>query len=270
MIAEIFQYQFLRYAFVATVLVAVTTGFFSSVVVLKKMEFIGEGVAHAVFGGIAVGLFWEINDLLVALLTALLFAFFIAVFSSKKLLTENNLIGIFMPVFMSVGIILLSFIDHFVPDILGLLFGNILLINVRDIYLLISVTVFTLVFFLFFRKEILYYCFDEQMARLLKVPVKMLHFILLIGLTITIVSAIKIAGTILVTAFLVFPAVISRFYAGRLSTMLIMSVSVNLLAGLSGLFLSIRFDVPPGPIMVLILFVIFVFSYCVIRRQAAD
>jgi len=261
LLTDFFQYQFLQYAFVATVFVAILTGLFSSIVVLKRMEFIGEGVAHAVFGGIAAGLFFGLSDMITALATAIVFAFFIALFSSRRLLTENNLIGIFMPVFMSLGVILLSFIDEFVPDILGLLFGNILLISLVDIYILVIVTFLAGLLFLFYRKEILYYCYDEQVARLLNVRVKIIHFLLLVGLAVTIVSAIKIAGTILVTAFLVFPAVVARFYARNFSLMLILSVACNLIAGLSGLLLSTYFDLPPGPVMVLFLFVLFLISY---------
>lgn len=256
-IKDIIEYSFLRNAIFAAILVSALTGLFSSVVVLRKIEFIGDGAAHATFGGIAFGLLLGTNYVFMAAITAVVFAVAVSYFTRKNKLSESSVIGMLLPLSMSLGVIALSFVKGYTPDIMGLFFGNILMVTPDDVRMLLLAVIAAIVFFTVFYREILYYSYDEGMAKHYGVPVGFIHYGVLIGISLSVVSSVKIAGIILVTAFLVIPAVTSKLVARSFRSMIVISVSMAVVASVIGIFISYVFDMPPGPVIVIVLFLEF-------------
>ncbi len=271
LIADLFRYEFLRNALIAAVMVSTVTGLFSNVVVLRKVEFIGDGAAHAAFGGIAFALLFGVNYQLTAMITAAVFAVTIGYFTRKQKISESSVIGMLLPLSMALGVIMLSFITGFTPDITGFLFGNILLVTGEDIWMLLFMNIGAVVFFVLFFRELKYYAFDERMARHYGVPTRFLHYAVLIGISMSVVASVKIVGVILVTAFLVTPAVTSKLIAGRFRSMVMLSVIFGLAATTIGMVTAYWLDIPPGPAIVVLLFVQFLvvfFAGKLLRRSA--
>lgn len=259
-ISDIISYSFLRNAILAAVLVSALTGIFSSVVVLRKIEFIGDGAAHATFGGIAFGLLLGTNYLLMAAVTAVIFAVAVSYFTRKNKLSESSVIGMLLPLSMSLGVIALSFIRGYTPDVMGLFFGNILMVTSEDVWMLLIANVIAWVFFAVFYRELLYYSYDEGMAKHYGVPIGFIHYAVLIGISLSVVGSVKIAGIILVTAFLVIPAVTSKTIAGSFRGMILISLAMAVVASVMGIFVSYVLDMPPGPVIVVMLFMEFLIT----------
>ena len=259
-ISDIISYSFLRNAILAAVLVSALTGIFSSVVVLRKIEFIGDGAAHATFGGIAFGLLLGTNYLLMAAVTAVIFAVAVSYFTRKNKLSESSVIGMLLPLSMSLGVIALSFIRGYTPDVMGLFFGNILMVTSEDVWMLLVANVIAWVFFAVFYRELLYYSYDEGMAKHYGVPIGFIHYGVLIGISLSVVGSVKIAGIILVTAFLVIPAVTSKTIAGSFRGMILISLGMAVVASVMGIFVSYVLDMPPGPVIVVMLFMEFLIT----------
>lgn len=260
-ISDIISYSFLRNAILAAVLVSALTGIFSSVVVLRKIEFIGDGAAHATFGGIAFGLLLGTNYLLMAAVTAVIFAVAVSYFTRKNKLSESSVIGMLLPLSMSLGVIALSFIRGYTPDVMGLFFGNILMVTSEDVWMLLIANVIAWVFFAVFYRELLYYSYDEGMAKHYGVPIGFIHYGVLIGISLSVVGSVKIAGIILVTAFLVIPAVTSKTIAGSFRGMILISLAMAVVASVMGIFVSYVLDMPPGPVIVVMLFMEFLITF---------
>lgn len=256
-IVDIINYEFLRNAIIAAVLVSTLTGLFSSVVVLRKIEFIGDGAAHATFGGIAFGLLLGTNYLVMAGVTAVLFAVTVSYFTRKNKLTESSVIGMLLPLSMALGVIALSFVKGYTPDVMGLFFGNILMVTSSDVWALLIINLIALLFFTLFFRELLYYCYDEEMAKHYGVPVGFIHYGVLIGISLSVVSSVKIAGVILVTAFLVIPGVAAKLIAKTFKGMILLSIAQGLAASVIGMFVSYVLNMPPGPVIVILLFLEF-------------
>lgn len=259
-ISDIISYSFLRNAILAAVLVSALTGIFSSVVVLRKIEFIGDGAAHATFGGIAFGLLLGTNYILMAAITAVIFAVAVSYFTRKNKLSESSVIGMLLPLSMSLGVIALSFIRGYTPDVMGLFFGNILMVTSEDVWMLLIANVIAWVFFAVFYRELLYYSYDEGMAKHYGVPIGFIHYGVLIGISLSVVGSVKIAGIILVTAFLVIPAVTSKTIAGSFRGMILISLAMAVVASVMGIFVSYVLDMPPGPVIVVMLFMEFLIT----------
>ena len=260
-ISDIISYSFLRNAILAAVLVSALTGIFSSVVVLRKIEFIGDGAAHATFGGIAFGLLLGTNYLLMAAVTAVIFAVAVSYFTRKNKLSESSVIGMLLPLSMSLGVIALSFIRGYTPDVMGLFFGNILMVTSEDVWMLLVANVIAWVFFAVFYRELLYYSYDEGMAKHYGVPIGFIHYAVLIGISLSVVGSVKIAGIILVTAFLVIPAVTSKTIARSFRGMILISLGMAVVASVMGIFVSYVLDMPPGPVIVVMLFMEFLITF---------
>lgn len=260
LIREFFSYDFLVNAFIAGLLLAVSTSIYSPIVVLKRMEFIGDGTAHAVFAGLAIAFLLNLDYKPIAILTAIIFGLLIS-FLSQREASENTAVGILLPVFMAFGMVVVSFIKGYTPDIMSYLFGNILLISLEDVYYLLLITSISILLYIFMRKEILYFLADEKTARFFKVPITFIRTTLLIGLALTVVSAVKISGVILVGAFLVIPGTISKIYARKFDHMIFYSLIINITATVIGIIFSYLFDLPPGPTIVLLLFGFYLLSF---------
>ncbi len=265
--SDIFALDFLSLAFIATLLVSFVTGLFSTVVVLRKIEFIGDGVAHAAFGGLALGFLIGVNTRLIAILTAIIFAVVINLFSKKGYLSENSMIGILLPLSMALGIIFLSFVEGYTPDVMSYLFGNILLVSVADIWILAVIAIVSGISFLLFHREILYYSFDETLARHSGINVPLVNFFVLIGVSVSIVASVKIAGIILVTAFLVTPAVIAKRLAKTFKGIVFTAITFSLLSSILGLWGAYEFEISPGPSIVVVLFITFVTVYLITLKR---
>lgn len=254
---ELIEFEFMRNALWGGLLISIVCGGFSTVVVLRKIEFIGDGIAHATFGGVALGLLLGISTNWVALITSVVLAVSISLLSRSKKISENSIIGMFLPLSMALGIVFLSFVRGFVPDVLGFLFGNILFVTRADLHQLIFALLFFIGFFVFFFRGILYYCFDERMSRHFGVPTGWIHLLVLLGLCLTIVNSVKIAGVVLIAAFLVIPGVTAKMMSRSFLQMIILSILISIAGTLSGIITGYFHNLPPGPMIVILLFAFF-------------
>lgn len=256
---EIFEFDFLKIAFLATILASISSALISPIVVYKRMEFIGDGTAHAAFAGLAFGLLFGINYRLMAVLTAIVFSIIISYFTNKSKIHENSAIGMLLPVFMSVGVILLSKSSTYVQDITSYLFGDILLVNISDFYFLMFIITLIIVFLAIFREEILYFLADEKMASFYGVKTSLLRALLLGVISVMVVGIVKISGVILLGALLIIPGLVSKSFAKSYKSVFFISVVYNVLVSIIGFYIAYILDISPGPSIVLTSFTAFVF-----------
>ena len=255
---EILEFEFLRIAFIATILASISSALISPIVVYKKMEFIGDGTAHAAFAGLAFGLVFGMNYRLMAIITAIVFSILISYFTSKGKIHENSAIGMLLPVFMSIGVILLSKSSTYVQDITSYLFGDILLVDLSDVYFLTVIIGMVLLFLLIYREELLYFLADEEMAEFYGVNVSLLRMLLLGVISLVVVGVVKISGVILLGALLIIPGLVSKRIAKSFKSVFMISVVYNIIVSVIGFYIAYVFDLSPGPSIVLTSFLVFI------------
>jgi len=150
---EIISSPFMQKAFLAGILISILTGIISVFIVLRKMSFIGAGISHAAFGGIAIGFFVGLNPLFTAIIYTILVALGIESTSRKGKMTEDVSIGIFYSVSMALGITIISLSKSYNIDLFGYLFGNILAITNGEVLLTLITALTVTVFMVAFLKE---------------------------------------------------------------------------------------------------------------------
>ena len=134
---EILQYPFMQRALIAGVVLALLLAVLGIFVILRKMSFWGDGIAHASLAGIAIGLFAGYNPLITAIIFAVIFALLVYFLERKTSLSSDVIIGILFTASMALGIVLINLKNTYQPDLLSFLFGNILAIKTGELYLMV-------------------------------------------------------------------------------------------------------------------------------------
>ncbi|MCA9772297.1 MAG: metal ABC transporter permease [Myxococcales bacterium] len=273
---DLVEFEFLRRALVAGVIVGATCAVLSVYVVLKKLAFIGQGISHSAFGGVALGLLlfqgtahaaWGINGS--TLVFCLIVALLIAATSRGRQVSEDTAIGIFLSVSMALGVLFVALRKQYSTEVFGYLFGSILAVSPVDLAVIGGLSAVVLLSILAFQKELYFFVFDEEGAQAAGMPVALLHYGLLTLLALTIVVSVKIVGIVLISAYLVIPGATALALARRLPAMMAISVGIGVVSSVAGLVLSNAFDIPSGATIVLTQFALFVAAAAIRAIQSA-
>jgi zinc transport system permease protein len=259
---DFLNYPFMQRAFAGALIISFLAGYYGVFVVQRKMSFLGSGLAHASFGGIALGLLLSIEPIAVALPFAVMVAAGITWLNKESQLSEDTIIGIFFVVSMALGIIFLYLKSDYSADAMTFLFGSILAIEPIDIYTALAVTVLTIFSFPVWKRWA-YATFDRELALTDKIPVHKDDYLLATLIAITIVVSIKLVGIIMISAFLVIPPATARLIAKSFSRMTILSVALGIISSFVGLVVSYLLNVPAGATIILLEAVIFIMAFLV-------
>jgi ABC-type Mn2+/Zn2+ transport system permease subunit len=248
---EIFSFQFMRYALIAGLMVSIMCGAISNFVVLKRLSFLGAGISHAAFGGVALGVLFGTEPLYTGIAFTWVLTMLIGYVSREGHLSEDTAIGIAYVAAMALGTIFLGFARSYNFDVFGYLFGNILGVTATDLIMTAALGVVILLLLGLFRKELVFLAFDEEMAQVVGLPVRFLYYLLLSIMALTVVIAIKVVGIVLVSALLVLPGATSLQLTKNIVPMVGLSIMCGLVSTLSGLYLSYTLNLASGATIVL-------------------
>ncbi len=263
---EILTYGFMQRALAAGALIGIVTAVVGVYVVLRGMSFIGAGIAHASFGGVALGFLLGVNPLLSAVVFCLLVAWGIAGLSISGKIREDTAVGIFFASTMAFGILLIGLMGGYNVELFSYLFGSILAVTPADLWLTVGLGVLVLGVTAAFYKEFLFITFDPEGARVVGLPVRGLHVLLLSLIALTIVISIKVVGIVLVSALIVTPAAAAWQLTNRFHVMMGLSVAFGVLAALGGLMLSYWLNTASGATIVLFATMLFFGAFVVGSR----
>lgn len=256
----ILEYQFLRNAMLAAMLASISCGIIGAYIVARRMVFISGGITHASFGGIGLGYFLGINPLIGALAFSILTALGIRVASRKSLIREDSAIGILWSLGMAIGIIFIFLTPGYAPNLMTYLFGSLLTVSPADLYLMLALSVISLLVFVLFYRVILFVSFDEEYARSHNAPVETVNYLLLILVAMAIVLHIRVAGIILVISYLTIPQTTANLFSKKLSGIIAYSILISFFGSVLGLMASYYFNIPSGATIIFVFVIIFLIA----------
>lgn len=249
---EALQFEFMRNALFAGVLVSIACGMIGSYVVVNRTVFISGGIAHAAYGGIGLGYFLGVDPMMTAIPFSLAAALVMGLIQHRTRQHADTLIGVLWAIGMALGIIFIDLTPGYAADLMSYLFGSILAVPRSSILLMIIINSMILltVYFLYHPLQAL--SFDEEYARVLSIPVEPLY-LLQLGLTaLTVVLTMRIVGLIMVIALLTIPPAISRQFVTKLYQMMIISSALGVGFTLIGLAISYHFNLTSGATIILV------------------
>ncbi len=257
---EILSLPFVQRALLAGALVGIASALLGSFVVIRRMTFIGAGIAHSSFAGVVIGLLVGFDPLISAMIFAVVTGLAIGFFAKNYRIEEESAVGVFFPFSMALGILLLGFIKGYTPNIMGYLFGDILLVGKQEVYLAGLAFVLTILFFSIFFKEMVFSTFDEETSRVIGINVDLVYYLFLFLTAFIIVVSIKIVGIILFSGLLVIPPLISLFFARNMKAYAILSATIGFVSVTAGLILSYFLNLPSGATIITFSFIALLFA----------
>ena len=264
-LAALTDHAFLRTALLAGLLASVGCGVIGSYVVVKRIAFLAGGIAHSVLGGMGAALYYGFDPILGALLAAVVAALIIGVVRLAWRAQEDTLVGSIWAIGMAIGILYIAKTPGYSADLMSYLFGNILLVPPRDLWLMAGLDLGLVLTVALCYRQFLAVSFDEEFARLRGVPVAFFYLLLLCLVAVTVVLLIQVVGLILVIALLTLPAAVAGHWVHSLGGMMAIATLLGAALTSTGLALAYVPDLPAGPTMILLAGAVYVLSAVVSR-----
>jgi zinc transport system permease protein len=264
-LAALTDHAFLRTALLAGLLASVGCGVIGSYVVVKRIAFLAGGIAHSVLGGMGAALYYGFDPILGALLAAVVAALIIGVVRLAWRAQEDTLVGAIWAIGMAIGILYIAKTPGYSADLMSYLFGNILLVPPRDLWLMAGLDLGLVLTVALCYRQFLAVSFDEEFARLRGVPVAFFYLLLLCLVAVTVVLLIQVVGLILVIALLTLPAAVAGHWVHSLGGMMAIATLLGAALTSTGLALAYVPDLPAGPTMILLAGAVYVLSAVVSR-----
>ena len=262
---EALQFEFMRNALFAGLLVSIICGIMGTLVVVNRIVFLSGGIAHAAYGGIGLSFYFGWPFLPVTIGFSLLASMVMAGVSIKAKHRADTIIGVVWALGMAFGIIMIDLTPGYNVDLMSYLFGSILMVPVSDLVIMLVMGLLILCLTAIYYKDLLALSYDEEFAQIRGVPVKGLYFTMIGMLAVTIVMVIQVVGLILVIALLTIPPFIVEKYAKSLVQMMVGSSLLGAVFTISGLWLSYAYNLTSGASIIMVSGIAFLISLFVDR-----
>ena len=271
---SILDYGFLRRAVLAAILMSLTCGLIAPVVVLRRLSFSTDGLAHSSLGGLAIGVIFVTNGASPSLISYLIsFIFTVSVAAGITYLSENNRIdsdtavGVCYVAAFALGVLVLSLREGYSGHLDQFFFGSLLAVNQIECLLLLILSLISFIFVFWNWLSVGKWTFNEEMAHAEGVPVKKLRYFFMFLVVAVVIVSSRVVGVLLVTSMLIVPGAVGSLASRSMFGITIVSIATALVSSLIGLSISNFYDVPPGPVIVLTGFLIFLGTYLTQYRK---
>jgi zinc transport system permease protein len=251
-VLDAFAAPFMQRAFLAGILVGVMTSLLGVLVVLRRAAFFGDAIAHASLAGVAVGVLAGWPPLLAAAGVGVGIALSLHAVEHRSHLALDTILGFILPFFLALGVLILSLVPGYQPELMSFLFGSILTVSPESLWVIGGITLVVGAFFLRFRTRLVFATFDMEAAHLAGIRVGPVLTSYYVVLALVIIASISTVGTILVTALLIIPAATAKLLARSLTQMFLLTPVLGTASVVGGMLGAYYLDLPPGPAIVVL------------------
>ncbi|AGS59555.1 metal ABC transporter permease [Proteus mirabilis] len=256
---EPFQYPFMQRAIIAAVIIGIACAILSCYMVLKGWSLMGDAISHAVLPGVVLAYVTAIPLTIGAFLSGLFCSFATGYLKEHSRIKEDTVMGIVFSGMFAVGLVIFASVDTD-QHLMHILFGNILGITPDVLIQISAICLITITIMLVKQKDFMLYCFDPNQARIVGLPVALLHYGLLSILALTIVASMQAVGIILVVAMLISPGITAYLLTRSFSRMITLAILFSVISSVIGTFISFHIDGATGPSIVLTQAVFFIIA----------
>jgi zinc transport system permease protein len=257
---EALQFDFMRNALIAGVLVSIACGIIGTFVVINRIVFISGGIAHAAYGGIGLGYFFRFSPVVGAIVFSVAAALGMGLVQRKTQQRADTIIAVMWAIGMAVGIILVDLAGGYKADLMSYLFGSILAVPSNELLIMLALDFIIVVLVGLFYKELLAISFDETFATVANVPVDSIYLTLMCTIALTVVMMMRVVGLIMVIALLTMPAAIAGNFVRDMKKMMVLASFFGILFTTAGLWLSYFFNLTSGATIILVAGVAYLLS----------
>lgn len=259
-----FSYPFVRYAFIAGVLISLCAGLLGVVLVLKRYAMIGDGLSHVAFGAMAVAAVLGFAPMTVALPVTVAVAVLLLLAGEKQLIKGDSAIAMLSAGSLAVGYLLLNLFPasdtgSLSGDVCASLFGStsMMTLSNTDVWLCVGLSAAVIGFFVIFYHKIFAVTFDEGFATSSGVCVRAYNFLIAAVSGIVIVLAMKLVGALLISSLIIFPALSAMRVFRSFRSVIVCSAVISVVGSLTGLLIALLMSTPTGASVAVVHIIIF-------------
>lgn len=253
MIEAILKYNFLQNAVYSALMASVVCGIIGTIIIEKNLVMMSGGIAHTSFGGVGLGYYLNIEPIFGALFFALFSSIVIVTIRKKTEVDSDTLIGIMWAMGMSLGILFISFMEGYPPDMSSYLFGDILTVTNMDINIMLILVAFVIFAITALFNQWKAYLFDEEFSYVRGLNTDFYEYFLFILIALTVIVLIRVTGIILIIALLTAPPAMARLFTYDFKKIIFLAIIFGIIFSMSGLWFSYLFNIPSGATIILLI-----------------
>ncbi|MBU8790205.1 metal ABC transporter permease [Oceanobacillus caeni] len=266
MLADFFQYDFLRYTFLTGLLIGIIAPLLGTFIVVRRLSLIADALSHVTLAGISFGLMLE--KLLVISFSPLLGGMIFSVIGSILIERLRSVYKAYqeiaIPIILSGGVglsvIFIALANGFNNDLFNYLFGSVSAVSRSDFLMIVTISIFVVFMVTIFYKELFTLSFDEEHATVSGLHSKTIHLLFIVLTALVIAASIRIVGVLLVSALMTLPVAAAMRIAKGFKQMIGLSILFGELAIIIGLISGYYLNIPPGGTIVMVSILILLIS----------
>jgi len=266
LLADFFQYDFLRYTFLTGLLIGIIAPLLGTFIVVRRLSLIADALSHVTLAGISFGLMLE--KLLVISFSPLLGGMIFSVIGSILIERLRSVYKAYqeiaIPIILSGGVglsvIFIALANGFNNDLFNYLFGSVSAVSKSDFLMIVTISIFVVFMVTIFYKELFTLSFDEEHATVSGLHSKTIHLLFIVLTALVIAASIRIVGVLLVSALMTLPVAAAMRIAKGFKQMIGLSILFGELAIIIGLISGYYLNIPPGGTIVMVSILILLIS----------
>ena len=260
--------DFIIRAFVAGIGLALISGPLGCFIIWRRLSYFGDTIAHSALLGVVIAYAMNFNLIIAVFAVSCFIALSLLFLQKRTNLPDDALLGLLAHSVLAIGLVLLGILSFIRIDLMGLLFGDILSVNLNDVlFVWIGGSIVMIVLILIWR-PLFAATVNLELAKAEGLNPDLANGIFTILIASVIAISIKIVGLLLITGMLIMPAAMARNVSNNPSQMVKLSIIGGLLSVIIGLFSSLQINTPSGPSIITAALVLFCFTLIKIKKYS--
>ena len=266
-LCEYLSYPFIQYALIVGVLIALSSSLLGVILVLKRFSFIGDGLSHVAFGAMAVASVVGLtNNMLIVLPVTVISAVILLKSGQNRKIKGDAAVAMISVGALAFGYLIMNMFSassNVAGDVCSTLFGSVAILTLTklDVWVCIAMSGIVIIFFLLFKNRIFAVAFDENFARTTGMRVELFNLVVAVLTAMIIVLAMKLVGSLLISALIIFPALSSMRMFKTFKSVIISSAVISLICAVFGILVAVLISTPVGSTVVVANIAVFFISF---------
>ena len=255
---EMFSYSFMQRATLVGLLVSLCSSLLGVSLVLRRFSMIGDGLSHVGFGALAIATVFSFSPLIFTIPVVVIAAILILRINEKSKIGSDSAIALISSSSLAIGVMMISYVKGTNTDINNFLFGSLLAVGKNDAYFSIALSLVVLLSYILLYPRLYAVTFDPVFARSASIKADRYTTLLAILSALTIVLGMRMLGSLLISALIIFPCLSAKRVSSTYKGVTILSAAISLAAFMVGITISYQLGTPVGASIVIIHLLVFI------------
>ena len=255
---EMFSYSFMQRAILVGLLVSLCSSLLGVSLVLRRFSMIGDGLSHVGFGALAIATVFSFSPLIFTIPVVVIAAILILRINEKSKIGSDSAIALISSSSLAIGVMMISYVKGTNTDINNFLFGSLLAVGKNDAYFSIEISLVVLFSYILLYPRLYAVTFDPVFARSASIKADRYTTLLAILSALTIVLGMRMLGSLLISALIIFPCLSAKRVSSTYKGVTILSAVISLASFMVGITISYQLGTPVGASIVIIHLLVFI------------